>query len=212
MKVAIVGANGKTGFQTMLKALDMGHNVTAIVRNPATIYLKHERLQIKQADLLSDDSALEKAMAGHDAVISAIGITSGLNAKVTLYSKGTARLVKAMSKQEVKRLICISSIGIDQEKDPNIPFIFQNVLFPLIFSNSAADMRIMESSVKDSELNWTIVRPAGLTNKLPIWKYRIAVAPSLSRPYTISRADVADFMVKSLDKPEYFCQTVALAD
>ncbi|NWJ47674.1 MAG: SDR family oxidoreductase [Chloroflexi bacterium] len=212
MKIAIVGANGKTGFQTILKALDMGHSVTAIVRNPATISLKHECLQIKRADLLSENTALEEAIAGHDAVISAIGISSGLNAKVTLYSKGTDRLIKALSNKGVKRLVCISSIGIDQEKDPNIPFIFQDVLFPLIFSNSAADMRKMESSIKDSELNWTIIRPAGLTNKLPTWKYRIAVAPSLPRPYVISRADVADFMIKALDKPEYFRQTVSLAD
>jgi biliverdin reductase / flavin reductase len=211
MKVAIIGANGKTGYQTILKALDLGHEVTAVVRNPASVRLSHERLQVKRADIMSGPTSLAAALAGQEAVISAVGTSSGLNKVVTLYSKGTANIVQAMKRQGVQRLICISSIGIDREHDPNISFVFQDVLFPLIFSNSATDMRAMEQAVSASGLTWTVVRPAGLVNRLPTWEYRIAIGPSLPRCYIISRADVADFMVKALADEKYYCQTVALA-
>jgi putative NADH-flavin reductase len=211
MKVAIIGANGKTGFQTVLKALDLGHEVTAVVRDAKSIRLQHERLQVKLADVRKTAS-LEAVLAGQEAVISAIGTSSGLNKVVDLYSKGTGNIVQAMQKQGVSRLICISSIGIDKERDPNIPFIFQDILFPLVFSNSANDMRAMETAVQESSLNWTVVRPAGLTNRLPKWEYRVAVKPSLPRPFIISRAEVADFMVKALDNKKYFCKIVSLAD
>ncbi len=211
MKVAIIGATGKTGYQTMLKALDLGHQVTAVVRDPGSIHLQHECLKLKQADVMERLDMLEEALAGQEAVISTIGISTGLNSKVNLYSKGTSNIIKVMHKKGVKRLILISSIGIDEARDPNVPFIFQDVFFPLIFSNSAADMREMEKNVSNSNLNWTIIRPAGLVNKPPTWQYRVAIAPSLPRPYTMGRADVADFMVKQLANPEYYGKIVSLA-
>jgi putative NADH-flavin reductase len=211
MKVAIIGATGKTGYQTMLKALDLGHSVTAVVRDPGSIHLQHERLQLNQADVMERLEMLEDALTGQEAVISTIGISTGLNSKISLYSKGTANIIKAMHKKGVKRLTLISSIGIDETRDPNVPFIFQDVFFPLIFSNSAADMREMEKNVTSSNLNWTIARSAGLVNKPPSWQYRVVIAPSLPRPYTMGRADLADFMIKQLGNPEYFNKIVSLA-
>ncbi|MEI6043856.1 MAG: SDR family oxidoreductase [Chloroflexota bacterium] len=210
MKVAVIGANGRTGYQTVLKALDLGHNVTAVMRNPEGIELRHHGLRIRQADV-TDIGSLKKALLGQEAVISAIGISTGLNKPITFYSEGTKNIIEAMKENKIRRLICISSIGIDKERDPHVPFIFQGVVFPIVFTHAAADMRLMEEAVQESKLDWTIVRPAGLTNRPPSWKYRAVKAPSLEKCYQISRADLADFMVKQLDNEQFFYTVASIA-
>jgi putative NADH-flavin reductase len=211
MKITIFGATGRTGVQSVIKALDLGYEVTAVARNPEKLKIRHERLKIMRGDVLAESPSLETALVDQDAVISALGVPISLNKPITLYSRGTQNIIMAMYQQGVKRFVGISSVGVDLETDPNIPFVLQRVIMPLLFRNTSADMRLMEERIVHSEMEWTIVRAPGLSNKLPKGQYRVAVGSSLPNGYRISRADLADFMVRQLSDQKYLGKVVSIA-
>src|SRR3954470_13733842 len=109
-KLLIIGANGGIGRQCVEQALDAGHRVTALVRNPANLSLMHQNLEVVQGDLLQSGT-FEKYLAGNDAIISAIGVKGGMfgDKPTTLYSDGNANLLQAMENARVKRCFFISA-------------------------------------------------------------------------------------------------------
>ncbi|MEI6046043.1 MAG: SDR family oxidoreductase [Chloroflexota bacterium] len=211
MKITIFGATGRTGVQLVIKALDLGHEVTAVARYPENLKIRHERLKTMRGDVLGESPSLETALVDQDAVLSALGAPISLSKPVTLYSRGTQNIIMAMYQQGVKRLVGISSIGIDLQTDPNIPAVLQRVVMPLIFRNTATDMRLMEERITHSEMEWTIVRAPRLSTELPTGRYRVAEGISLHKGFKISRADLADFMVKQLSDEQYLRKRVSIA-
>jgi len=210
MKIALFGATGATGQLVLEQALARGHTVTALVRTPSKLTTTHERLAVIQGDA-TDPAAVEKAVAGQEAVISTIG--SGSNTKhVTLYSTCIRNIIDAMEKQKVERLLCISAGGAYPGKDPGAPFILNYIVKPLFLKDVFADMARMEEAVKQSRLAaWTIVRPPRLVDTPATGNYRQERTYSIKGGNKMGRADLAAFMVNELDAGKYVRQGVAVA-
>jgi len=208
MKVVILGATGGTGRELAKQALDLGHNVTAFIRNPSKLSVKHEKLAVVQGDML-DPASLERAIAGQDAVISALG-SPGLG-KSTDLSDATAHIIRTLNASGVRRLIFESTIGIGDSKD-HMPWLARKTFIPLLLKNIFADKEIQERYIKDSSLDWIIVRPARLTNGPRTGKYRIGTEISeRATSKTISRADVAEFMLQQLSDDTFLHSTPAVS-
>ena len=195
MKLLIFGSTAGVGRQLVEQALGQGHAVTAFARDPAKIDLKHEHLQVVQGDVM-DVASVEQATRGQDAVLLALG-TPALT-KNTARSEGTRNVVRAMVKADVRRLVCLSSIGIGDSR-AMLPFHYKYILVPLLLGQTFAEHELQEDCVKQSQTQWTIVRPGSLTNGARTGIYRHGLPGSdTTIKAKISRADVADFMLKQV--------------
>ena len=194
MKVVVFGAQGGIGTQVVEQALTAGHEVTAIVRRPLEVKLQHERLQVIKGDVL-EPATIREAIVGKDAVVSALGVRS--RAPTTLYSQGVANIIQAMQAAHVRRLMCVSASGIDP--GPLWQRLFAKPILWLILKEMYSDLVRMETVVKASDLDWTILRPPGFTNGPRTGRYQTAVNQHLSPGLSISRADIADYIVTHLN-------------
>jgi len=199
MKLLIFGSTGGTGHQLVELALARGHAVTAFARNPTKVSIKDPNLKIARGDV-TDVASIERAMPGQEAVLSALG-SSG-RTKDTARSEGMPNIVRAMQAAGVRRLVCLSSMGIGDSRDM-LPFLSRYVLVPLFMRQGFAEHELQEACVKRSGTDWTIVRPAALTNGARTGVYRHGLVADQSIKRKISRADVADFMLKQLVENTY---------
>lgn len=208
MKLLVVGSTGGTGRELVKQALAQGHEVTAYARTPARLDdLTHPGLQVVRGDVL-DSAAVERAVAGQDAVLCAIGTGAG---RSTLREDGTGNIVRAMEKAGVRRLICQSSMGVGDSR-ANLGFLTKYVIVPIFLRHAFADHERQEAVVKQSALDWTIVRPPHLNNGPRTGTYRHGFATTETGIQgKISRADVADFMLKQLADTTYLHQTPGLS-
>jgi len=193
MKLTIFGATGTVGREVVRQALERGHTVTAFARSLETLDRQHDRLHFAPGDVM-DASAVERAIRGQDAVVCVLG--SGKQLKSTVRSEGTQQIVRAMEKVGTRRLICLSTLGAG-ESWSNLDFYWKYVMFGFILRQVFADHERQEALVRQSNLDWTIVRPGALTDGPLTGNYRHGF-PSTDRNITlkISRADVADFIMK----------------
>ena len=164
MNIVIFGANGQTGRLLTQCVLDQGHSVTAVTRKPSDFPLTHSRLRVLAADVRRSGS-LDDIVAGADAVLSTLGV--GFNReKVDTYSVGTANIVEAMASRGVRRLVVVSSTGAyPNSHRQSVPLslrLFEPIITRTIGKTVYDDIRRMETVVRASELDWTIVRPSGL--------------------------------------------------
>jgi putative NADH-flavin reductase len=164
--LTIFGATGGTGQRLTEQALAAGHRVTAAARRPQALTRRHERLRVVRADVL-DPASLPPAVAGADAVISALGIGYRRHA-TTVYSAGTRNVIAAMAGAGVRRLVCVSTSGLTVPADGPLlhRLVLRHVLHRLL-RKPYADMSLMEELVRASDADWTIVRAARLTNGPP---------------------------------------------
>jgi len=211
MNLLIFGATGGTGRAIVAQALEQGHRVTAFARNPDAIKTEHENLIVVQGDIL-DYASVERAVKGQDAVLSALG-AKAIRRNTTI-SDGTRNIIKAMEKYEVKRFVFVSSISIGDSKPQQRQFglLYRIIVFPLLLRNMFQDKEIQERYIRQSTLDWVIVRPAVLTNGPRTGAYRSEFsATDTSIKTKISRADVADFMLKQLKDDTYVHKTPSLS-
>jgi putative NADH-flavin reductase len=195
VKLLVFGATGGTGREIVRQALEQGHDVTGFARNASALAHSHDRLRVVQGDML-DVASVEAAVPGHDAVLSALGSPS-LRSNSAL-SDGTRNIVRAMDREGVWRLVVISSMGVGDSKS-QLGLFYNVFLIPVFLRNVFVDKETQEQYVRDSPLEWTIVRPGTLTNGPRTGVYRIGFGTSEVPPFPkISRADVADFMLKEL--------------
>ncbi|NGN66656.1 NAD(P)H-binding protein [Streptomyces sp. A7024] len=191
MKLVIFGANGPTGRQATAQAIADGHTVTAVTRRPEQFPLSDPRLRVVGADV-RDQSAVEAVMAGQQAVISVLGVPYGRK-PVSLYSEGITHITQAMTKHSVRRLVCVTSTVLFDVAAPGETFLFRKVVEPVIARTMGRtvyeDMRRMEAIVRESGLDWTVVRPAGLFDAESVSDYEVA-ASRLPGRFT-ARADLA---------------------
>lgn len=209
MKLVIFGATGGTGQALLEQALDLGYDVTAAVRTPAKVTLKHDRLHVTQADV-TDAEAVSSAVRGQEAVLSALGVSDFRPfAKATsVYSGGTRTILDAMKSADVRRFIGVTSAGVNN--DPNEPLLYRLLLKPLL-RGPYRDMQRMEEDVKASGLEWTLVRPVRLTDGPRTGRYRVTPENRPKGGRTISRSDIADFMLAALDQSDYLNRAVVVA-
>jgi uncharacterized protein YbjT (DUF2867 family) len=249
VKVLVFGATGGTGRALVEQGLEQGHAVTAFARDPAKIRSAHRNLTVAQGNMLDLD-AVETAVKGQDAVLSALGTrlpilaivlfafafqilarvlalhgSLGLSVRIggpflalliltrrtTALSEGTRNIVQAMEKHGVKRLICESSLGVGDSKG-RLGIFYNLILVPLLLRGLFADKAAQEQIIRASALDWVIVRPTSLTNGPCKGTYR--AGPDIGHwfvPTRISRADVADFMLKQLADDTWLRKTPGVA-
>lgn len=202
MRIVVFGAGGPTGRQLVEQALDAGHEVTAVTRRPQ-LFPARAGLSVADADA-TDAAAVERAVAGSDAVVSALGVPPGRK-PVTLYSTAAAHIVTAMERQGVKRLIVVSSSVLDPDWRPSGAFFFNHVLDPyvnrVIARTAHEDMRRMEALIRASGLDWTIARPSGLFDH-PRPTHAVVTEDSADGVFT-ARADLAASMLRELSEGRY---------
>jgi putative NADH-flavin reductase len=221
MKLTIIAATGGIGRRILEQAVDAGHDVTAVVRNPKKLT---REVRSVTADLAAvDPAATESAVAGADAVLSGLGPRSNAEAGVTW--RGTLAIVQAMQATGVRRIVVVSAAPIGTVPSPGRPsppkhdpgdgFFMRNLFSPLTraaFRKTYADLALMEDVLRDSGLDWTVIRPPRLTDKPRSGAYRTAYGQNLRRGFFVSRADVADLMLRVLDQPETFEQVIGIAN
>lgn len=207
MNLLVFGASGGTGRQLVEQALGQGHHVTAFVRNPAKFTLQHPQLRLFQGDV-QDAQAVQQAVPGHDAVLSALGAPAGRRDAVR--SVGTGHIVQAMQQAGVRRFICLTTLGMGDSR-PALPWLYRYVLVPLLLRYAFADSERQEALIRQSPLDWTIARPGTLTDGPRTGRYHHGFAPSARLPMRIARADVADFMLGQLTATTYLRREASLS-
>ena len=204
MKLLVFGSTGGTGRALLKQALERSHEVAAFARNPAKVDdIQHENLRVIQGDVLNPD-AVRSALAGQEAVFCTIGAGAK---RTTLREDGTRTIVEAMEQMGVRRLICQSSLGVGDSR-ANLSFFTKYVIVPVFLRHAFADHERQEAIVKNSALDWTIVRPPHLKDGPRTEIYRHGFATTDTRiEGKISRADVADFMLRQLADGAYLRDT-----
>lgn len=208
MRLLIFGATGGTGRQLLEQALADGHLVTAFVRNPAKIARKHANLQVIQGDV-RDDTAVAQAMQNQDVVLSTLGAPA--SDKTMVRANGTRTIIRAMEQTGIRRFICQTSLGYGDSR-AILPLHMKYLIVPLILRHAFADHARQESYIKQSQLDWTVVRPGNLTDGQRTGHYRHGFANNdKTVKLKVSRADVADFMLKQVTDNTYLQQTPGLS-
>ena len=191
-KILVLGATGGTGRLIVNQAIAKGYDVTALVRSAEKgSALKGARLAIGDA---RDETALRRALHGQDAVISALGTPASPFKEVTLLSAATLALVGAMKAEQVSRLVAITGMGAGDSVGHG-GFAFDHLIFPLILRNVYADKNRQEAIIRESGLDWVIVRPSVLNDKAGRGAPRALEDLSAFHGGTIARDDVAGFVV-----------------
>lgn len=191
-KLLVLGATGAAGRLIVSQAAARGHDVTVLVRSAEKAGdLKDAKLVVGDA---RDESALREALKGRDAVVSALGTPASPFREVTLLSTATRALVNAMKAEQVSRLVCITGIGAGDSAGHG-GFLFDKLIFPLLLRKVYADKNRQEAIVRDSGLDWVLVRPSILNNKPGSGAVRVLTDLSGFHGGTMSREDVARFVL-----------------
>jgi putative NADH-flavin reductase len=207
LRVLIIGATGGTGRQLVQQALDLGHQVTALVRNPAKLKIEHPNLKVLKGNVL-DYASIEAAMPGQSVVVCALGHKRWF-CPTRILSLGTRNILRAMKTCNVPRLICETSLGIGNAAGRGGLF---NTFFviPFILPFYFWDKVRQEEVIAESDRDWVIVRPGHLTNGAARGQYRHDLnIGNFILGARISRADVADCMLKQMTSDENLGTAVA---
>jgi putative NADH-flavin reductase len=210
MKLAVFGATGPAGRQILDQALGRGHEVIAVARRPEDLGPARHGLTVVKADLAVGTANLSQAIAGTDAVLSALG-TRGRQ-PTTVYSAGTRRIADTMAAHGVGRLICVSSDGI--EIPASLPWPQRLIVTQVIqrlYRQQYADMIRMEAYLAGSSLDWTIVRAPRLTDGPALGATRVSLDAAILDATGLHRADLATWMLDALGQPDTFHRQAHLA-
>jgi putative NADH-flavin reductase len=199
--VLIVGATGGTGRALVAQALERGHVVTALVRDPSALRIDDPRLTVVEGNVL-DYGSVETAVRGQDAVLSALGHKRFLG-PTRILSEGTRNVLRAIETHGVQRFVCETSLGIgDSAWRMGLYYTF--FVIPIVLPFYFWDKTRQERVIAASRVNWVIVRPGTLTNGPMRGRYQHGRdVGSVVRTVRISRADVADFMLNQLADDRY---------
>ncbi len=208
MKLLIFGATGPTGRQLVTRALELGYEVTAFCRTPAKLEVSHPKFRAVKGDI-NDAATIDAAMTGHDALLSALGVFR--LSDNTIYSDGTKRIIDSAEKNGVKRVVWMTALGVGDSKDQP-PWVFRKIIAPILLRSVYPEKERAERVIVASPLDWSIVRPAGLTNGPRTSHYQTWIG---ARPDKItgriSRADVAEFMLRILPDASYVRKAVGMS-
>jgi putative NADH-flavin reductase len=168
-----------------------------VTRRPAAFPIEDPRLRVAGADAF-EAGRVADVVAGHDGVISTLGVPY-TREPVTIFSQGARNIIDAMRRHGLRRLVCVTSIGVHPGLPPDEKLVFRKVVGPILLAMGRPlyeDARRMEEIVRACDLDWTIVRPSGLFDTTTVSNYRIAVAPQRLPGMFTSRADLADVLLR----------------
>lgn len=209
MKILVLGASQGTGALCVKAALAKGHSVTAFSRTPSKLDVTHDALR-KVAGDFHDSESVRKAVAGHDAVIICASPTklSAIKDKPDYFSRGTKHCIDAMKEHGVKRLVVLTAHGVGNTK-PVASWFQRTFLIGMLLKGFFADHDVQELLTQQSGLDYVIARPTRLTNGPAKGKY-VRTADVVSVPSSISRADLADFLVEACETTTWVGKGVQL--
>jgi putative NADH-flavin reductase len=199
-KVLVIGASRGIGLETVRIALRAGHSVRALARSAASISIQNVNLDKVSGNAL-DSGTIRKALQDTHVVIQTLGVDISprvIFERTTLFSQSTRILVDAMKAAGVKRLIAVTGLGAGDSRGHG-GFFYDAIAFPLLLKRVYDDKDVQEWIIRSSGLDWTIVRPGLLTKGPATGHYRVLTEPDAWRFGVISRADVADFLVRQID-------------
>jgi putative NADH-flavin reductase len=206
--ILVLGATGGTGREVVSQALDLGDLVTVFVRDPQRLTTNDERLRVRSGSITEGGPALADAVHGQDAVISALGAGKSLRSG-GLIAHAVPRLVAAMQSERVRRLVFTSAYGVGATRQ-HLPLV-PRILASLLLRDLYKDKQAGEEQLRRSDLDWTLVYPVTLTNHPPSGRYRAGEHLSLRGLPTVSRADVAAFLLKQIDDRQYLRRGVLIS-
>lgn len=212
MKITVFGATGRIGAQLVQQALEAGHGVTAVVRDPGRLEVnRHPSLEVVTAPSLTDPQALRAAVEGSDAVVSGVGPRGPKDGPVA--TNATHGILGAMEATGVTRLVAVSAVPVGP-----IPagesFLNRRILLPAMHAllrDLYADLTAMEDEIRRSATAWTVIRPPKLVSKPLTGIYRSIIGANVPRGYLVSRADTAHLMLAVLNDPATIGQPVGIA-
>ncbi len=218
MKLTVFGASGATGSQLVAQALGAGHEVTAVVRDPARLPVSHGGLTVVAADVLRP-ADIAGAVAGRDAIVSALGHSRRPQdrkaaANATLCADSARAITEAMRETGSRRLVIVSASGpyADAGDGPVLRYLAKPMLGATVFKTVWADLAAMEDVVRGSGLDWTVLRPPRLTDKPLTGRYRTRTGLNVRRGLRVSRADVAHLALAVAGDPGTYRSAIFLAD
>jgi putative NADH-flavin reductase len=203
MKILILGSTGGTGQQLVQQSLQLGHEVTALIRDASKLNIDHKNLSVIQGNVV-DKNIVSMALEHKDAVISALGVGKSLKAHDLIFN-AAGILISAMTEKNINRLIFISGFGVG-ESFKQASFI-QKFAFRFPLKNIYADKIKADELIRNSSLAWTLVQPVLLTNGPFTGKFKAAEKFEMNGMPTISRADVAGFILEELRDPAFIKKT-----
>lgn len=209
-RILVLGATGGTGNHVVTQAIEQGHDVTVFVRNPDRLSTKPDGVRVLIGDVTDSGNALAAAARNQDAVISALGLGKSLKSN-GLIARSVPAIVRAMETEGVRRLIFLSAYGVGATYNdtPLLPRILIGTLLKDMYDDkNAGDDELRRSG---GRIDWTIVYPVTLTNGPRTGRYRAGERLELRGVPKISRADVAEFMVKQVDDMTYVRKGVLLS-
>ena len=198
--VLIIGASHGIGLETVGTALRAGLSVRALARSAASMPIQDANLDKVSGNALDPDT-IRNVLQDIDVVIQTLGVDFSprlVFEGTTLFSESTRILVDAMKASGVKRLITVTGLGAGDSRGHG-GLLYDAVVFPLLLKRVYDDKDVQEWIVKSSGLDWTIVRPGLLKNSPATGRYRVLTASKDWRFGAISRADVADFLVRQVN-------------
>lgn len=208
MRVSVFGANGATGRLLVRQALDADLEVTAVTRRPAEFPFTHPRLAVARADV-ADGQAVTRAVEGSRAVLSSLGVPF-TRRPVTVYSAGVSVIAAAMSRLGIKRIAVVSSTAVEPHHHAEGGFVLNRVMQPLVSrtigKSTYADMRVMEDILRASDLDWTVIRSAGLFEAGQVSSYQVSDGP-LDGVFT-SREDLAACLLEQATDSRFLRKTI----
>ncbi|WP_370414382.1 NAD(P)-dependent oxidoreductase [Streptomyces fradiae] len=211
MKLTVFGATGGIGQEIVRQALGAGHEVTAVVRDPARFTVTGPRLTVFRSDL-SDPAALHAAVDGRDAVLSGLGARNRADAGTGIAARLTRAVLRAMEPTSTRRLVVVSAAPVGPV--PEGQGVADKAMLAIINSvlkDVYTDLRAMEAELAASATDWTAVRPPKLTDKPVTGRYRRVIGGNPPRGRTLARADVAHAMLATVDDPATVKQGVGVA-
>jgi len=208
MNIIVFGATGTVGKEIVKQALEKGYDVTAFLRNPGKMtFLNHPNLRVYTGDVTNAEE-VKNAVKNHDAVFCALG--DGRAGKIR--ALGTLNIIHAMNSVAVRKLICLSTLGIGDSYG-NLNFIWKHIMFGMLLKKAFNDHKLQEEYIRNSDLDYTIVRPSALTDGAITGGYAIGFDEKYKKlNLKISRADVADFMLRQLHREDYLKKAVSISN
>lgn len=210
MKITLFGATGGTGRQLLQQACEAGHEVTAVVRDPARLTVAHPRLTVLRADVM-DPTAIGPAVRGHDAVVSALGSRAG-RVPTTVCTDSATSIISAMRAEGVRRLVVVSAGVVTTDGDGPLTRLVLKPILNTVLKHTTADKWRMEDVVRASGLEWTIVRPPMLTDGPHTGTYRSTIDRNVRGGLRVSRADLADCVLRCLTEHVPMSAAVSIAN
>lgn len=209
MKLAIFGASGRTGRPLVQQALEAGHDVVALVRTPSKLSIRNERLTVVQGDA-ANLADVERVVQGADAVLSVLGHVKGSAPDIA--TQAIRNIITAMDKDGVKRLVSLSGASVHAPQDnPKLVNRLIKFITKATTGSLLEDAEQQLAAIQNSDVDWVVVRGPILNEGPHTGTYRVGWV-GVNTGIRISRADIADFMLKQVTDTTYLRQAPLISD